>query len=576
MKKWYYLLLTGIVASLPLFGQSDPSGAVPLIRASQDTVSHNLPRFTWQSQDIMIYNDGDAPLEITITDSPGDIPTTRPGKTNIPFSTRTLIQRLEEKLAASNINPAEVQRLAQPFSATSQEAIAITDSIGDVQNAGLDLVSLDIDEDFLSYQYTVEFAGTPDSSAIALVSLDLDQNAGTGSFPVPLGLGPGIFDVGSEYDLIMDIGNLVGDSLGIPPSAFVIVGGDTSLNLVGLPMPLSFDGNQVQANLLKLFFPQLVFDNMNVAMAAVGISALDFPDLAPEYGHGLRGSENGVSWMVQFDDSGLSTNPITAAIAPGDSFLFSNQVITVNPDGNYSANINIANNSGNAPDFQIPVQLTVGGILTPQISVTPAAISDTLQNTQGIQSYNLTVENPGVGALIYAVADSSAPGDDWLIIAGIPVGNIPGGGSVRFSFDVDPSGLTAGTTYQAQLIFTSNAVNGMQYNVPVTIYIESATGISEPAAIPETLVLHENYPNPFNPSTQIRFEVPQQQRIMLAIYNVIGQRIATLADRQFAPGSYEVDWHGVNENGIAVGSGIYFYQLSAGSSVITKKMILVR
>lgn len=576
MKKWYYLLLTGIIATLPLFGQSSPSGAAPLIRTSQDTISHNLPRFTWESQDITIYNDGDAPLEISITDSNGDTPTARSGKTKLPFSTRTLIQRLKQKLAASNINPAEVQRLAQPFSATSQEAIAISDSVGDIQNAGLDLVSLDIDEDFLSYQYTVEFADTPDSSAVALVSLDIDQNAGTGSFPVPLGLGPGIFDVGSEYDLIMDIGNLVGDSLGIPPSAFVIVGGDTSLNLVGLPMPLSFDGNQVQANLLKLFFPQLVFDNMNVAMAAVGISALDFPDLAPEYGHGLRGSENGVSWMVQFDGSGISTDPLATTIAPGDSFLISNQVITVNPDGDYTAFINIANNSANSPNLSVPVQLTIGGILTPEIAVSPTAISDTLQVSQGIQSYNLTVENPGVGALIYAVADSSAPGEDWLIIAGIPVGNIPGGGSVRFSFDVDPSGLTAGTTYQAQLIFTSNAVNGMQYHVPVTIYIESTTGISDPTAIPERLVLLENYPNPFNPSTQIRFEVPQQQRIMLAIYNVIGQRVATLADRQFAPGSYEVEWQGVNENGIAVGSGIYFYQLNAGNTVITKKMILLR
>ncbi len=576
MKKWYYLLLTGIIAALPLFGQSNPSGAAPIIRTSQDTISHNLPRFTWESQDITIYNDGDAPLEISITDSPGNPPTTRPGKTNIPFSTQALIQQLKRKLAASNIDPTKVGRLAQPFSAISQETIAITDSVGDVQTAGLDLVSLDIDEDFLSYKYTVEFADAPDSSAVALVSLDLDQNAGTGSFPVPLGLGPGIFDVGSEYDLIMDIGNLVGDSLGIPPSAFVIVGGDTSLNLVGLPIPLSFDGNQVQANLLKLFFPQLVFDNMNVAMAAVGISALDFPDLAPEYGHGLRGSENGVSWMVQFDGSGISTDPIATTIAPGDSFLLNNQVISVNPDGVYTAFINIANNSSNSPNLSVPVQLTIGGILTPQIAVTPAAISDTLDNSQGIQSYNLTVENPGVGALIYAVADSSAPGEDWLIIGGIPVGNIPGGGSVRFSFDVDPSGLTVGTTYQAQLIFTSNAVNGMQYHVPVTIYIESTTGISDPTTIPKKLVLHENYPNPFNPSTQIRFDVPQQQRITLAIYNVIGQRIATLADRQFAPGSYEVDWHGVNENGIAVGSGIYFYQLSAGSSVITKKMILVR
>ncbi|MCB0316904.1 MAG: hypothetical protein KDH84_27230, partial [Calditrichaeota bacterium] len=100
----------------------------------------------------------------------------------------------------------------------------------------------------------------------------------------PLGFGPGVFDVGSEYDIVFDIGNFLGDSLGIPPSAIVLDGGDTSFAIVGLPVPLTFNGNTVEANLPKVFFPTLIDDNLNAAMVCLTISGLDLPDFAPNYG----------------------------------------------------------------------------------------------------------------------------------------------------------------------------------------------------------------------------------------------------------------------------------------------------
>jgi len=88
---------------------------------------------------------------------------------------------------------------------------------------------------------------------------------------------------------------------------------------------------------------------------------------------------------------------------------------------------------------------------------------------------------------------------------------------------------------------------------------------------PESYLLYQNYPNPFNPSTTIKFEIPKTAFITLKIYNILGQEVAELVNEEKQPGVYEVNW---NASGFA--SGVYFYQLRAGSFVETKKMILLR
>jgi len=88
---------------------------------------------------------------------------------------------------------------------------------------------------------------------------------------------------------------------------------------------------------------------------------------------------------------------------------------------------------------------------------------------------------------------------------------------------------------------------------------------------PESYLLYQNYPNPFNPSTTIKFEIPKTAFVTLKIYNILGQEVAELVNEEKQPGVYEVNW---NASGFA--SGVYFYQLRAGSFVETKKMILLR
>jgi len=94
--------------------------------------------------------------------------------------------------------------------------------------------------------------------------------------------------------------------------------------------------------------------------------------------------------------------------------------------------------------------------------------------------------------------------------------------------------------------------------------------------IPTEYELFNNYPNPFNPSTTIKYSVPKNSNIKVRIYNMMGQLIKTLVNESKSPGNYEVQWYGKNEENLSVASGIYFYQLESENFVKTNKMILLK
>ena len=89
--------------------------------------------------------------------------------------------------------------------------------------------------------------------------------------------------------------------------------------------------------------------------------------------------------------------------------------------------------------------------------------------------------------------------------------------------------------------------------------------------IPSRLPVVQNYPNPFNPSTNIRYEVNSAEFVSLKVYDVLGNKVATLIHEEMAPGSYDITF-----DASRLSSGIYFYTLHAGSFVQTKKMILIK
>jgi hypothetical protein len=103
------------------------------------------------------------------------------------------------------------------------------------------------------------------------------------------------------------------------------------------------------------------------------------------------------------------------------------------------------------------------------------------------------------------------------------------------------------------------------------------TGVDETAAVtPRATRIASIYPNPFNPSTRIAFELSARVRVELAIYDVSGRRVAVIVDREMGAGRYEVLWHGRTASGGTAASGIYFCTLRAGNTAETRKIVLVR
>lgn len=103
------------------------------------------------------------------------------------------------------------------------------------------------------------------------------------------------------------------------------------------------------------------------------------------------------------------------------------------------------------------------------------------------------------------------------------------------------------------------------------------TGVSGRADMtPDRISLHGNFPNPFNPVTQIEYELVETSEIQLVIFNVLGQSIRTLASGRRNPGLHSVLWDGRNDGGRFVPSGVYLYRLQSGKHTISRKMLLVK
>ena len=88
--------------------------------------------------------------------------------------------------------------------------------------------------------------------------------------------------------------------------------------------------------------------------------------------------------------------------------------------------------------------------------------------------------------------------------------------------------------------------------------------------------LGSNYPNPFNPETTIPFKLDRAADVVLEVYSVTGQRVATLLSAYLPAGSYKIRWNGQSQAGFAVSSGIYLYRIRAGGQEFTRRMVLIR
>ena len=158
---------------------------------------------------------------------------------------------------------------------------------------------------------------------------------------------------------------------------------------------------------------------------------------------------------------------------------------------------------------------------------------------------------------------------EWISPLSKNTGTLGPGESKEITFDIRAGNLPP-DLYEKNLVFETNDPENRIVTIPVNLFTEGFTSADEPEH-PQSVSLSQNYPNPFNPTTQITFSLNETADVNLEVYNIQGQRVATLANDTFSAGSHHVTFDASH-----LSSGVYIYRLHAGGQVLSRKMILIK
>jgi C1A family cysteine protease len=188
------------------------------------------------------------------------------------------------------------------------------------------------------------------------------------------------------------------------------------------------------------------------------------------------------------------------------------------------------------------------------------------------------LENTGI-RIAYLVSGMIVDGPSWLLVEDpyVTYGRITLDEIDYDSGDVYTLDMSAypGGPFTIELEVTCEDVCGTVYQFTVPVELElTTTGTDTPPI--ERVYLAQNFPNPFNPATTIAYELPDKCPVRLSVYDVAGRLVRVLVDGNIPAGRHETAWDGTDRAGRTAASGIYFYRIDAGGTVITKKMALLR
>ena len=152
--------------------------------------------------------------------------------------------------------------------------------------------------------------------------------------------------------------------------------------------------------------------------------------------------------------------------------------------------------------------------------------------------------------------------------------SIPYGHLAQPLIDGEISSVTMDWTVHAHDGFEVTEASGGPRSI--TVDVSAVLSSIKDASLPEEFALYNNYPNPFNPVTNIAFDLPEATEVVLEIYNISGQKVRTLVNKQYQAGRHMVQWSATNDFGQSVASGMYLYRIQAGSFVSHKKLVLMK
>jgi hypothetical protein len=148
--------------------------------------------------------------------------------------------------------------------------------------------------------------------------------------------------------------------------------------------------------------------------------------------------------------------------------------------------------------------------------------------------------------------------------------------SINFGYLKDMQNKELELRFKNKSISSSNFIVSYIYYDNNNTLVNSGSQDFDIKAIPLAYALHENYPNPFNPSTTLRFDLPNLSNATLIIYNMLGQKVKTFNMQNTPAGYHAVKWNATNDYGDPVGAGVYLYQLHTKDFVKTRKMVLLK
>jgi PKD repeat protein len=268
---------------------------------------------------------------------------------------------------------------------------------------------------------------------------------------------------------------------------------------------------------------------------------------------------------VSFSD--LSTNVPTAWLwdfGDGNGSTLQNPVHTYADAGVYTVSLTASN------DFGSDTQTKSNFITVTQASQVFVHVADITvtregrKNQNGLASVTIVDQNGLPVASAIVLGYFNAP--DNNIMSGVT--DASGVALIKSNNTRTPPADWCFTVVDVQL---SGATYDVGANV-VTTGCESGPAAKIAGMTSENhRMLHQNRPNPFNPTTEISFSLPEASQVTLEVYNIMGQRVATLVDSYLEAGQHTAIW-----NGSHAASGIYLYRLKAGAQVETRKMLLMK
>ena len=256
-------------------------------------------------------------------------------------------------------------------------------------------------------------------------------------------------------------------------------------------------------------------------------------------------STSGSFYFLTCDVAAGGGGLIKGVIVSGSSLTFSG--------GTLSGSISNADLSSG--DVSLPVELTSFNVLsTRSDAVTLQWVTESEINNLGF------------------ILDRRVPGTEWTEIATyITHPELQGQGSVTHQtiYSYTDNTVLSAETYDYRLADVDYDGNKVYHSMTVM-------GVSPNDVVPETFTLYPAYPNPFNPTTNIRYDLPENALVNITIYDIMGRSIRSLVNSQQTAGYRSIQWNATNDTGSPVSAGIYLYMIQAGEFRQTKKMVLLK